>query len=60
MRPESSLDRALRRHRDAVHEERTQIDNDNRLVQGLPPKHCGVQMSLNERSDWACTRCGEV
>jgi hypothetical protein len=60
MRSESSLDRALRRHSEAVREERTQTENDSRLAQGIPPKHCGVKMSLNEYGDWACTRCGEV
>ncbi|MFB7707923.1 hypothetical protein ACWCRC_32770 [Streptomyces sp. NPDC001940] len=57
-RPESEADRALRQHSEAVREERTQLANDERIAQGLTPKHCGVEVSTNRWGDWECVKCG--
>lgn len=56
-RPESRVDQAVRRHSEAVREERTQLANDRRREQGLKPKHCGVEASMNRWGDWVCGRC---
>ncbi|WP_405888837.1 hypothetical protein OG762_36790 [Streptomyces sp. NBC_01136] len=59
-RPESQLNQAVRRHSEAVREDRTQRANDDRLDQGLAPKHCGVETSANQWGDWVCAKCGDI
>lgn len=54
------IDKALRMHSQGVREARTQQANDRRLAQGVVPKHCGAEASLNKHGDWACARCGDV
>ena len=56
--PESDTDKAIRRHSEAVREERTQLANDRRREQGLKPKHCGVEASMDRHGDWLCGKCG--
>ena len=57
---ESSIDKAIRLHSEAVHESRMQRANDQLLMQGKPAKHCRVEARLNSLGDWECVRCGEV
>ncbi|MFD8771412.1 hypothetical protein [Streptomyces sp. NPDC059916] len=59
-RPESAVDRAVRHHSEAVREDRTQRANDERIAQGLTPKHCGVEVSTNQWGDWVCGKCTAV
>ncbi|MFI5992465.1 hypothetical protein ACIBAC_11510 [Streptomyces sp. NPDC051362] len=57
---ESDRDRALRQHSEAVREERTQLANDRRIEQGLTPKHCGMEVSINRHGDYVCRKCGAI
>lgn len=57
---ESDADRSLRRHSEALREERTQVANDARREQGQPPMHCGVVASTNSAGDSVCGRCGDI
>ncbi|WP_458089429.1 hypothetical protein [Streptomyces malaysiensis] len=59
-RTENKVAKALRLHSQAVREQRTAEANDRRREQGLNPKHCGAEASMNKDGDWACTRCGDV
>lgn len=54
------IDRAIRRHSEAVREERTQRNNDRRIAQGLVPTHCGVEVKQNDLGDWVCVKCGDI
>lgn len=59
-RPESNGDKAIRKHSEAVREQRNQQANDQRMAQGEAPLHCGVPASQNSLGDWECGRCGAV
>lgn len=59
-RPESDFDHAMRRNSEAVREDRTQRANDERIEQGLAPKHCGTETSRTKYGDDQCRRCGDV
>jgi hypothetical protein len=56
----SDLDKAMRRHSEAVREDRTQRANDRRLAEGLAPIHCGVEAKKNNFGDWVCARCRDI
>ena len=59
-RKPSDIDNDLRRHSQAVTERRQQEANDRCASQGLGPRHCGVEASMNSYGDYECVRCGEV
>lgn len=45
---------------ETLSEDHTQRNNDHRREQGLTPKHCGTEASVNQHGDWACAICGDV
>ena len=45
---------------EAVREARTQEANDQRIAQGLTPKHCGVEVKTISHGDYECRRCGAI
>lgn len=54
------IDNAIRRQSEAVREDRTQRNNDQRLAEGLLPLHCGVEVKTISHGDFECRRCGAI
>jgi len=50
----------IRRHSEAVREDRAQRANDERMARGELPKHCGKPVKTNRLGDYECTKCGDV